>query len=95
MLLSEIFNTDDELIYEAKIAWARQGGKLVRKFRCSSGPRKGRVVSSPVDCGKPFDLKKRQRFKVTRASRGTRMAAKAQRTKQRDPVSIRVKKLNQ
>ena len=28
--------------------WGRNKGKLVRKYRCTSGQRKGRIVAKPV-----------------------------------------------
>lgn len=100
MLLSELFESvgedEEEPLYEvgAKIAWSRQGGKLTRKFRCTQGPRKGRIVNSPVDCGKPIDPQKRQRFRVARAKQAPKAAARAKVTKKRDPTSRVVRKLN-
>ena len=41
MLLREFFI--DQI--DEKQVWARTGKKVVRKYRCSSGRRKGRVVS--------------------------------------------------
>ena len=32
------------------MTWAKRGNKVVRKFRCVSGRRKSRVVSSPAQC---------------------------------------------
>ena len=30
------------------LAWAKRGGKVVRKFRCTGGRRKGRIVAKPA-----------------------------------------------
>jgi len=83
-----------EEVMEAKMVWAKRGKKIVRKVRCTSGPRKGRMVSSASQCSKPINLKKRMTLKKTRAKMGKRMARKAARTKRRNPVSKRVARLN-
>lgn len=83
-----------EGVMEAKMVWAKRGSKIVRKVRCTSGPRKGRMVSNAGQCSKPINLKKRMTLKKTRAKMGRRMARKAARTKRRNPISKRVAKLN-
>ena len=83
-----------EEVMEAKMVWAKRGSKIVRKVRCTSGPRKGRMVSNAGQCSKPINLKKRMTLKKTRARMGKRMARRAARTKRRNPVSKRVAKLN-
>lgn len=89
MLLQELFSSLEE-----KKVWAKSGKKIVRKYRCGSGPRKGRVVAKPSQCFAAPDIKKRASFKRTKARLGSRMARKAKRTKKINPVSIRVRKLN-
>ena len=83
-----------EEVMESKMVWAKRGSKIVRKVRCTSGPRKGRMVSSASQCSKPINLKKRMQMKKTRAKMGKRMARKAARTKKRNPTSKRVARLN-
>jgi len=83
-----------EEVMEAKMVWAKRGSKIVRKVRCTSGPRKGRMVSNAGQCSKPINLKKRMTLKKTRAKMGKRMARKAARTKRRNPVSKRIARLN-
>jgi len=83
-----------EGVMEAKMVWAKRGKKIVRKVRCTSGPRKGRMVSNAGQCSKPINLKKRMTLKKTRAKMGRRMARRAARTKRRNPVSKRVARLN-
>jgi hypothetical protein len=82
-----------ELISEKQV-WAKSGKKVVRKYRCSSGIRAGRVVSKIAQCFAAPDIKKRTKMKITRARLGKKMARKAKFTKKRNPVSKRVAALN-
>ena len=41
------------------MAWAKRGNKVVRKYRCTSGRRKGRIVATPAQCFAAPDIKKR------------------------------------
>jgi len=84
--------TEDDL--DEAMAWAKSGNKVVRKFRCSSGPRKGRVVSKPAQCFAPPDMKKRISLKRTKAKQGKKMARKAKKSKRTNPASKRVAALN-
>lgn len=88
MLINEV------LVPETKMAWARSGNKLVRKYRCSSGRRKGRIVAKPSQCFAPPDIKKRFRLKMIKARMGTRIARKSKRTKKTNPASIMKQRLN-
>tara|TARA_Y100000389_G_scaffold202894_1_gene249628 strand:- start:131 stop:418 length:288 start_codon:yes stop_codon:yes gene_type:complete len=92
MNLNEL--TSEEPVVEAQLVWARKGNKIVRKFRCSVGQRKGRVVSDPSQCAKPIDMKKRMTLRKTKAKMGARIAKKAQRTKRMNPASKAVQRLN-
>ena len=76
------------------MAWAKRGAKVVRKFRCTSGRRKSRIVSSPAQCYAAPDIKKRIKLKMTKARLGARMARKAKKTKRVNPASKRVAALN-
>lgn len=76
------------------IAWAKRGSKVVRKFRCTMGPRKGRIVADLGQCTAAPDITKRNRLKITKARLGARMARKSKRTKRVNPASIRARKLN-
>jgi hypothetical protein len=76
------------------MAWAKRGNKVVRKFRCTSGKRKSRVVSSPAQCFAAPDIKKRIKLKMTKARLGARMVRKAKKTKRINPASKRVAALN-
>jgi hypothetical protein len=92
MLLREFFNTTAQI--DEKQVWARSGSKTVRKFRCSAGPRKGRVVAQMSQCFAAPDIKKRVTLKRTKARLGKKMARKARRTKRINPASRRVAALN-
>ena len=83
-----------EEVMEAKMVWAKRGNKIVRKVRCTSGPRKGRLVGNASQCSKAIDMKKRMVLKRTKAKMGRRMARKAARTKRRNPLSRRIAQLN-
>lgn len=89
MLIQEV--TGD---LEEKKVWARSGKKVVRKYRCGSGPRKGRVVAKMSQCFAAPDIKKRFTLKKTKARLGKRMARKARRTKRINPASLRVQRMN-
>jgi hypothetical protein len=84
MFLTESYNT---VVAEAKMVFARRGKTVTRKFRCTVGKRKGRVVSNPSQCMAPIDLKKRFVLKRTKSMKGGRMNKKAQRTKKLNPAS--------
>lgn len=89
MLIRELFEQLDE-----KQIWARSGQKVVRKFRCTSGPRKGRIVPSPSKCFGAPNIKAKASMKRTKARLGKKMARKARRTKRVNPASRRVQALN-
>ena len=91
MLLLEGY---EAVVVEAKLVYGKRGNKVVRKFRCTVGKRKGRVVSEPSQCSKPFDLKKRFTLKKTKARMGSRITKKAQRTKRLNPASRILRQLN-
>lgn len=82
------------VVAEAKLVYGKRGNKVVRKFRCTVGKRKGRVVSEPSQCAKPIDLKKRFTLKRTKSRLGARLTKKAMRTKKFNPASRILKQLN-
>lgn len=94
MLIEEIINCSDCELHEAKVVWARKGKQLVRKYRCTAGPRKGRIVANPSQCGAPVDQKKRILMRKLKARIGARMARKSNKTKRVNPASKRLQKLN-
>jgi len=82
-----------DLISEKQV-WAKRGQKVVRKFRCTSGPRKNRTVTDIGQCFAPPDIAKRNRLKLTKARLGAKMTRKAKRTKRTSGASIAVRRLN-
>ena len=94
MLLREFFIDPAEENLEEGQTWARSGKKIVRKFRCSGGPRKGRVVAKMAQCFAAPDIKKRQTLKKTKARLGGRMIRKSKKTKRINPASKRLRSLN-
>ena len=74
--------------------FGKSGNKTVRKYRCSGGPRKNRVVAKMAQCFAAPDIKKRQTLKKTKARLGGRMIRKAKKTKRINPASKRVQALN-
>jgi hypothetical protein len=88
-----------EIITEHKMVWTRRktttrGGKPVLKWRCTTGPRKGRVVPQVSDCNDQIDVAKRERMKKTRARTEKPQARRAQRTKKINTASRLINKLN-
>ena len=84
----------DDLITEARMVWKRSGSKVKRAVRCTSGRRKGRVVSTASQCSAPINVKKRLTLKRTKSKLGKRLGRKAQRTRRLNPASRRLKTLN-
>ncbi len=84
----------NEVTLDEKMAWAKRGNKVVRKFRCTMGPRAGRIVSNVGQCFAAPDVKKRARLKLTKARLGAKMVRKAKKTKRINPASKRVKAMN-
>ena len=78
----------------ARSIWGRSGTKQVRKYRCTSGQRKGRIVAKMGQCFVAPNLKAKLTMKRTRARLGGKMMRKAKRTKRNNPVSRRVQALN-
>lgn len=72
---------------EARQIWGRKGSSLVRKYRCTGGKRKGRIVTSPTACHAAPNVKRSASMKVTRARLGKIMARKAKRTRKINPAS--------
>ena len=91
MQIAEVYSPD---IDEARLIFGRKGTKVVKKYRCTFGRKKGRIVSNPSVCGAPLDIKKRFTLKKTRARMGQRIVRKALRTKRFNPASRRVAKMN-
>jgi len=62
-------------------------GKVTRKFRCVSGPRKGRIVAKMSTCHAPIDAQKKKTMTVTRARAPSITAIKSKLTKKGSGIS--------
>ena len=101
MKASEFIFEDDEEFYTetAKLVWgvgksSTRGGQTKLKFRCTTGPRKGRQVSDIAKCSAPMDVAKAQRMKTTRARTAPTQARRQQRTKTINTASVLAQRLN-
>jgi len=84
-----------EFITEHQKVWRRsRSGQLKMAWRCGAGPRKGRVVADPRQCGVQLDIGKSAALKRTRARTKVRQARKTKRTKRINPISKLVRALN-
>jgi len=79
---------------KASMAWTRKGTKNVRKYRCTSGPRKGRVMASPASCNKPINIHKSMGLKTTKHKKGQSIKTQSKITKRSNPASRRLKTIN-
>ena len=89
MIISEILPTN-----ETRMIFGRKGKSVVKKYRCSFGRKKGRIVSNPAVCSAPLDIKKRMIMKKMKARMGARLRRKIKFTKKFNPASRRVASLN-
>lgn len=95
MKLDELFEAVEKSLEEKKTtAWGRSGNRVVRKFRCPFGRKKGKLVTDMSKCSQPLDFKKRMTLKKTKAAKGSRMARKAKRTKRFNPAAKRAASMN-
>jgi hypothetical protein len=83
-----------ELIEGITTIFGKKGNKVVRKYRCTSGTRKGRIVAKPATCNAPMNVKASNTLKKTRRSKGSVISTKSSRTKRTNPASQKLKRLN-
>ena len=91
MLISDVFTNN---IDEAKMVYGKKGREVVRKYRCTFGRKKGRIVSNPSVCAAPLDIKKRLNMKKMKARMGARLTRKIKFVKKFNPASKRVAAMN-
>lgn len=84
----------ESIFLESKLVWARRGNNIKRKYRCTLGQRKNRVVSSPSQCFANVDLKKRQNMKKLHSQQGSKILKKSAKTKRFSPQSKLLRSLN-
>ena len=71
--------------------FGKKGNKTVRKYRCTRGSRKGRIVAQPSTCTAPRNVKASRTLKTTKRQKGSNIAVKTRRTKKSNPKSLKLK----
>jgi hypothetical protein len=96
MNLRELISTDWEplIVKGATPIWSRSGSKQVRKFRCTSGQRKGRIVAKAATCNAPINQKARVTLKKTKRSKGSKIKIATAKTKRTNSASKRLSRIN-
>ena len=69
-------------------------GRVTRKFRCTSGPRKGRIVAKAATCHAPRNVKASRTLTKTKRSKAPTIKVKSSRTKRANPYSKRLSNIN-
>lgn len=83
----------EEIVEGYKQVWARTNTGVKRKYRCTSGPKKGRVVAKPSTCGTPVKQGQSVRTKKTRRLKGAKQSIVRGVTVKR-PTHNKLKRLN-
>ena len=95
MKFVEFQDVEQEFLDEGYVQIAgRSGNKIVRKYRCTSGSRRGRIVSKPSTCSAPRNVRSTINIKKARRKSGSLMTTRAQRTKTALKTTKRLKRLN-
>ena len=87
MLLRDLFEG-------VTLIYGKKGSSTVRKYRCTSGSRKGRIVAKPSTCTAPINVSAKTTMKKTRRSKGSALTTKASRIKRTNPASRKLRRLN-
>ena len=85
-----------EFISEHSLVYRKnpKTGSISMKWKCASGPRKGRTVSSISQCAASPDIAKSARMKSTRKRTKASQARRAKKTKRVDPMVRAAARLN-
>ena len=84
-----------EIIPEGAVQiFGRNQGKVVRKYRCTRGPKKGRIVAKPTTCSAPIRVSSRIAIKKAKARRSPLIKIKSRFTKRMSPNTRRLTRLN-
>lgn len=84
-----------ELLTEGALQiMGRKGNRLVRKYRCTAGSRKGRIVADPATCNKPKRVKSSINIKKAKARRSSAMKVASARTKRARGTTQRLTRIN-
>lgn len=84
-----------DIIVEGYTAtWGRKaGGKMVRRYRCTDGKKKGRVVAKASTCTSEVNPRASVNMKKTRRSKSRTQSVKRS-IRMKHPTSIRIAKAN-
>ena len=96
MLLREFYMIGDhhELDEAVRAIWSKSGSKQVRKYRCTSGIRKGRIVARAATCNKPLNQKAKITLKKTKRKTPNKIKINTKKTKRANPASKRLRRIN-
>ena len=83
-----------ELTEGVTTIFGRSGNKTVRKYRCTSGNRKGRIVAKAATCHAPRNVKSARTLTKTKRAKAPTIKVKSSRTKRANPYSKRLKNIN-
>ena len=84
----------EEIISDGfKQVWGRGPKGVVRRYRCTDGRKKGRVVAKPSTCGTAVGQQRSHNLKKTRRTKGSAQSIKRSLTLKK-PTSRRIAKMN-
>ena len=92
MLLRDLYT--DTIEEGVATIFGKKGNSTVRKYRCTSGTRKGRIVAKAATCNAPKNMKASNTLKQTKRKKGSTIGIKTNRTKRTNVASQRLKRLN-
>lgn len=88
MIIAEIITEGATQIF------SRSGGKIVRKYRCTTGQKKGRIVAKPQTCNTPIKISSKVSAKKARSRKSPLIRIRTRITKKTNPRSKFLTKLN-
>lgn len=95
MLLRELIEGVSTVFGHGKKKSSKSGtGHVTRKYRCTSGPRKGRIVAKAATCNAPKKVKASNTLKKTRRSKGKTIDIKRSRTGRTSPTTKKLRRIN-
>ena len=95
MLLRELIEGVATVFGHGKKKQTSKGtGHVARKYRCTSGPRKGRIVAKAATCNAPKKMSASNTLKKTRRSKGRSIDIKRSRTGRTSPTTQKLKRIN-
>ena len=83
-----------EIVEAVRAIWGKSGNKQVRKYRCTSGQRKGRIVAKAATYNAPINQKARITLKKTKRKKQNKINIATAKTKRTSAPSRRLKSLN-